>query len=441
MKQFGMSSTLLCGALVVALVITLPFSASALTLTEAVQSAVESYPEVQAAAENSRAAHYRVREEQGRYFPNLDLEHRYGADYTSSPTTRFDQRGDDIVESSGTSLVLSQPIFDLTREFSIQNLQALKQSSRFFYLDTAEVIALEAVRGFLEVSRLVDVVAMTEENIKSHESILAAVRERAAAGSLGVGDVSQAEARLANAIARFTDSQRELENARFNFERFVGVPPGLEVMRPEFDESMLPAEVQAAVAMVENHPAVKAAGYDVKAAEASIHEALSQFLPTLDGEVSASRDFNNSGIQHRTDNVTAMLVVNWSIFDGGSKFFTVKKERRLAAAERANEEQLRREIIEQVRQSWNDIIRRDLEAKALNEQVVANSKVVQIYHEEFDLGLRDLLDLLDTEDNLINSQIVLINSESQAQYSRYRLLAAGGKLLSSLGVEPAPLDQ
>ena len=284
-------------------------------------------------------------------------------------------------------------------------------------------------------------VALADENIKGHEAILNSVRERAEAGSLGLGDVKQAEARLAEAVASYTDYERQLENARIGFEaRFIGQAPDEDVSRPEFDDSLLPDEARQALAMIDSHPAVVSAKYGVDASEASVNESLSSFLPVLEAEASASREYNREGVKKRSDNFSAMLVVSWNLFEGGRKFNNVREQRQRVGQARALEMQRKREVTEQIRESWNDIVRRDLQSKALIEEVVANTRVLEVYHEEFDLGLRDLLDLLDAESNLNSSQIALVNTECQALFSRYRLLASGGKLLESLKIETSSLD-
>ena len=116
-------------------------NAQAIFLNEAVDSAIKTYPEVEVAAHRAKAAHFEYRQEQSRYFPSVDLEHRYGIEYNNTPTTRGNPGNyDDWMESSSTAIVATQTIFDLTRNFSIENVKAVRNSSRFDYLDTTEII-------------------------------------------------------------------------------------------------------------------------------------------------------------------------------------------------------------------------------------------------------------------------------------------------------------
>jgi hypothetical protein len=71
----------------------------------------------------------------------------------------------------------------------------------------------------------------------------------------------------------------------------------------------------------------------------------------------------------------------------------------------------------------------------LNDQVAADEKVVVVYRQEFQIGQRDLLDLLDSENELFNSRVRAITADYTAQFGGYRVLASMGQLLNVLGVK------
>jgi len=67
--------------------------------------------------------------------------------------------------------------------------------------------------------------------------------------------------------------------------------------------------------------------------------------------------------------------------------------------------------------------------------------VIASYEKEYEAGLRDLLDLLIAQNSAFTSHVQLISSETIAVFSRYRLLASTGSLLSSFGVAAPPESQ
>ena len=71
-----------------------------------------------------------------------------------------------------------------------------------------------------------------------------------------------------------------------------------------------------------------------------------------------------------------------------------------------------------------------------------NGKAQQVraaYTQEFEAGLRSLLDLLDAENSVFNTRVQLVTSESIAVFSRYQLIASMGSLLDKFGIDP-PAD-
>ena len=51
------------------------------------------------------------------------------------------------------------------------------------------------------------------------------------------------------------------------------------------------------------------------------------------------------------------------------------------------------------------------------------------------LGKRTLLDLLEIQNELLRSQIVLVSGQYAEAFARYRVLASTGNLLASMGIE------
>ena len=70
----------------------------------------------------------------------------------------------------------------------------------------------------------------------------------------------------------------------------------------------------------------------------------------------------------------------------------------------------------------------------LRAHVGASEQVVRSYKQQFDIGQRSLLDVLDTEDELFRARAALVTGEFDALFGAYRLLASAGLLLDSLQV-------
>jgi len=90
---------------------------------------------------------------------------------------------------------------------------------------------------------------------------------------------------------------------------------------------------------------------------------------------------------------------------------------------------------EDARVSWNAMATARGRVKRLAEKVEADQGVIDAYREQFLVGRRDLLDLLDAHNELFISRSDLVTEEYTALLSAYRVLASGGRLLATLGIE------
>jgi adhesin transport system outer membrane protein len=160
--------------------------------------------------------------------------------------------------------------------------------------------------------------------------------------------------------------------------------------------------------------------------------------PSLYLELAATDHDNIDGVRGENSDLSAMLRLKWNLFRGGSDHQAGK-----AAAQRHSKSmhvvaQVRREVEEAVRRAWSSLKNQDEEVVSRQSQVRSNRKVVDIYREEFNVGQRDLLDLLDSENELFVARTKLISAQSSALYARYLLLASIGLMTETMEIEFPP---
>ncbi len=434
--------TWLKGGVSIVAALVMSTQAQAISLQDAVRIAIETYPEIKERQAINEASEHAVNESYGRYLPTVDLEAGFGPEYTNSPTTRsrpaYTQGGQKgrWLKRRELSLTITETLFDgFDREAEIARREALQISSELTTLDTAELLALDVVRSYVDIARYEEIHALATENLSRHESILEDVRNRVDGGQAGISDLHQAVAREANARARMAVTKRSLDEARILFERIVGQAAD-EVERPDFDPALLPADVEAATEeAMETSPLLQSIQADIKAAEHSIDVAQSDFYPTVELEVAGSSNSNVDGSDGVTQDLTAMVKMNYNLYRGGADLNRSRSAKSRHSESRAALSRQTRELNEDIKQSWSEMIRREEEAAARSDQVVANSQVVATYNQEFQIGQRDLLDVLDSENELFNAQSSMLSAEYEALYSRYRIVAVMGKLLDHMEIK------
>jgi adhesin transport system outer membrane protein len=417
--------------------------AQAISLENAVRIAIETYPEIKERQAINEASEHNVNESYGRYLPTVDLEAGFGPEYTNSPTTRsrtsYTLDGGDkgsLKNRKELSLTITETLFDgFDREAEIARREAIQISNELTTLDVAELLALDVVRAYVDIARYEEIHALATDNLKRHEEILEDVRNRVDGGQAGISDLHQAVAREANARARMAVTKRSLDQARILFERVVGQAAD-EVERPDFDPALLPEDVESAIEEAnKTSPLLQSIQADVKAAEHGVDTAKSDFYPTFELEVAGTANSDIDGTDGLNQDLTAMVKMNYNLYRGGADLNRSRSAKSRHSESRATLARQTLEIKEDISQSWSEMIRREEEAMARSDQVVANSQVVATYSQEFQIGQRDLLDVLDSENELFNAQSSMLSAEYEALYSRYRIMAVMGKLLDHVQVK------
>ncbi|MDX6750861.1 TolC family outer membrane protein [Geminicoccaceae bacterium 1502E] len=412
----------------------------AASLAESVRLAVTGNPEIDIVRANRRAVEQQLRQASAGYLPSLDVTGSAGPEYVDSVTTR--NRGPGSTGSAEQMRVdgqirLSQMLFDgFETPSEVARQRARLGSASYRVQETAETIGVDAAEAHLDVLRNLEIVALNERNVETHERLLDQVQRLERSGAGPISDLRQAEARLARAIESRTRAQGSLADAIAFYERVVGLPP--EVL--ELDEPPLaalpPGREAAAGAASLGSPPVLIAAADIDAAEAALRAARAGYYPRFDVELSAEGADDAAGIDGHDVRASALVVMRYNLFRGGGD---VARERE--AFQRLNEARAqllraRRRAEEEARVSYNAFETARRRVEALIREAEAQRQTRDAYLEEFQIGRRDLLDVLDGENELFIARAQLVTARYTERFAVYRLLGVLGALLDTLDISP-----
>ena len=205
---------------------------------------------------------------------------------------------------------------------------------------------------------------------------------------------------------------------------------------PEFDLALMPANLNEAVGWVnDDNPTVEIFDADVRSAEAEVGISESPFYPQVNLEAQTAWTDSADGVNSQEWNNQFMVRVRWNFFRGG-----IDRAARQEALARMNEAKNRRQasLVEaqrEMRNSWFALEGNRQQVEDLTDAVVFSRETRDAYREQFDVAQRTLLDVLDAENELFVSKGQLVTSQINEILASYRILALGGRLLNSLGVQ------
>ena len=93
-----------------------------------------------------------------------------------------------------------------------------------------------------------------------------------------------------------------------------------------------------------------------------------------------------------------------------------------------------RNVQQELSIAWNNIQRLRQQLPFLREHELSTSKVRVAYQQQFGIGQRSLLDLLDTENELFDARRALLNAEYDLKKAEYYWLTLSSQVLQTLGL-------
>lgn len=309
-------------------------------------------------------------------------------------------------------------------------------------------IFTQAVTAYVDVLRDEAIVRLNQQNRRVLEVNLQATRDRFEVGDLTRTDVAQSEARLALAESQLRTAEARLIGSRENYIRVIGVPPGTLAQPPalpNFPDDVATAE-QTALA---NNPYLDAAKLARAATRYDVSVARASRLPQV--SIGVGGDYYNylgsvgsqaaaSGLQSDGVATTLGAQVTLPIFQGGRPAAQVRQAKAREAAAIEQVTLTERGVIAQARSSFASY---DSALKVIESSrvaVEANRLSLEGVRAENSVGTRTILDILNAEQELLNSQVNYVTAERDAYVAGFTLLASMGRAeAKDLGLEGGPL--
>jgi outer membrane protein, adhesin transport system len=407
-------------------------SALADTLYEAVQHGMIANPDVLSNTAKGLSAKQATDKAKGGYYPSIDVNTGFGRERSLNPTTAaIDDTQVAILNRTESAVELRQNLFaggGIVNE--VKRNQYITESQRWKTQGVAEDLALEITKDYLAVLMHQRLYAYSISNLQAHKSVFKMIKERSDAGISREAELDQAVARLALAESNKISAQANLQEAKINYAKVVGKWPQ-NLTWPRFPTPKeLPSNLAKALEKgLDNHPTVKSSYADVKQAKAQYKVARAAYYPKVDLVLSSSKNKNLSGLVGPNNSDLAAIRMNYNAFRGGADLAHIKETAYQVQEAYEIKNRTLLQLKEAIRLSWNAYTSAALRLKPLKTHVEASRRTRLAYQDEFKVGKRTLLDLLDSQNEYYQSQIELARGQNDEVLSRYRILNGMGNLL------------
>lgn len=294
-------------------------------------------------------------------------------------------------------------------------LEAVRQS---LYYDT--------ISAFLNVTAARATVDIRENNVRVLDEQVRAANARFDVGFITRTDVALSQARLAGAHAGLASAEAELERVAAGFESLTGVRPG--ELGPVPPLPMLPESFEVALSdLLELNPQLIAAREDERAATEAVDVAKAGGRPVVEivGRAEGQQEFNDNFYD---TSVTAMARGSVPLFQGGLVSSQVRSAKLRREQARLQVQAAERDLRANLAAAWYGFEAAKRAIEASERQVEAAEIAFNGAQQELSVGTRTTLDVLDSEQDLLNARLALVNAERDANLAAYRILTLTGQL-------------
>ncbi|PKG40315.1 TolC family outer membrane protein [Psychromonas sp. Urea-02u-13] len=413
------------------------------SLEQAVAYTLDTHPELRVAFSKFKVSDKQVDQAKSGYWPTVDLTGGIGAEYTDSPSTRRSV-GDDAetLTRSELGISLKQNLFQgfhTTSEVDRTSFTASAEQWRLY--SDAEDLALQIIKVYIDLIKTEKLVGLSEKNLDEHERIYEQIKERTDSGLGSTADLSQINGRLAKANSNLIAAKNNYLDSKVQFLSVVAQAPE-DLVIPIPDADMLPeTEDEGVQQALDHHPVIKSSSNDISAALYQYEAAKSTYYPEITIELSANFNDNLDGedgsfgdVGGENNDAQAMLRFRYNLFSGGRDVaYATETAYKITEAKELNAN-VHRQVTEGFILSWNAFEQLNQQKKYIKMHVIASKDTQFMYQEQFKLGQRSLLDLLDTENELYQARTDFLEAEFTEITAQYRILHSTGLLLDSLRV-------
>jgi outer membrane protein/adhesin transport system outer membrane protein len=400
--------------------------AGAQSLEEALANAYVSNPTIESQRAQLRATDELVPQALSGYRPTVEA----GADagYSRARTRTGSRDVNSNLAQRGVDLSVVQPLYSGGRtQAGTKRAEALVEAQRADLLSTEQSVLLDGATAYLDVVRDQAVVDLNVNNEQVLRRQLDASRDRFNVGEITRTDVSQAESRLARALSDRIQAEGQLSSSRAIYARVIGAPPGrLSAPRLVFD---LPSSREETVALAEsNNPTVIAAEYSESAARNAVDAVRGEMLPSANLRGTLSRTYEPSSQADRQDGASVTASVTIPLYQAGSVESRVREARQTAGQRRIQIEESRRQVVENAIRAWEGLTTARATIESRQSQVRASEIALEGVRQEALVGSRTTLDTLDSEQELLDARVQLVQAQRNEMVAAFSVLSATGQL-------------
>lgn len=276
-------------------------------------------------------------------------------------------------------------------------------------------------------------ILFAEESVKVNENTLEVSKAQCErgeqllrAGSLSRADYAQLQAQVSNDNYQLVSSKTTLQDYKLQLKQLLEIegPEEMSVFLPEIEDALVLSPLPDKETVFQNamaiRPEIESGKLDIEASELDVKIARSAYYPTL--SLSAGIGTNHTsgtdftfGEQIKNGwNNSIGLTLSVPIFNNRQTKSAVEKAQIQLESTKLNFIQTRKDLYKTIENLWLDAYSAQQQYTAAQEQVRSAGTSFELVSEQFNLGMKNTVELLTEKNNLLSAQQQMLQAKYMA---------------------------
>ena len=360
----------------------------------------------------------------------LDNLSRAGISPTTGGALFTTLRGQQAVQSYG--ITATQTLFNgLQTAGRTRQAEGQVFSAREQLRTTEQTVLLSAATAYMNLLQTAAILELQRSNVNVLEVTLRQTRDRFTAGEVTRTDVAQAESRLSGGRSQLSLAESNYVTAQAQYLQVIGVPPPSRLAPAPPVDRLSPRTLEGAIARGRTeHPLITTSMFNVDIALQQVKIAEAALAPVLQAVGNVQKTYGSTTTTIGLENLSASLAAQLTvpIYQGGAEYAAIRQAKETLGQRRLDLDTSRDQVQATVTQAWGQLEAAKAQIDATQSQVTSAEVALNGVREEARVGQRTTLDVLNSQQDLVNARVALVTAQRDRVVASYTVLASTGAL-------------
>ncbi len=396
---------------------------NATSVKDVVQHTIAKNPEIMSILKNSEAYQYYVDEEEGGYYPKLDLT-LYGGLKKIKEDPDASSKTDTDYAGYNAKLDLEQLLYDGGLTPSLVEEAKRKYSSiELKNKNRVEIIMYESISSYLSMVQADEMQLLATENIRIHDEYMVTAKETEEISGEGLQRI-QVSSKLHFAKNRLLSEKKNKQEALSNFIKSVGMEPEGFICRPNINTRLIPKDKQEIIQLaLKNNLEILEQIENIEQQRAVLNQAKSKYLPTIKFKAQAIYDDDLSSNDQKTNTYSGRVELTYNLFNGTTDSATQSKQAKFLQEAQKTLDNVSSTVVESVSVAYDKYQISNEQIKELKLYISDNQEILSIYQDQFEGGTRKFIDVMNAESDIYNAKVSLVTAEYEVLDAYYEMFS------------------